>query len=303
MFGTFEVDNLHQPFIRVGIVAQQRWSPWESLTVSRGWTVVWVAEDSPTKLTSSRVSFDSLSLKSFIRSQVSIILADGQLPGPTSFWWHSTSPILLAIGIRIPKKRSSSTSFWHHQIIPWAHSSCGGVSASTGKCHVGTHMTMEPHIVALPCLPRHSLSFVFSTTVGGRTFNAPHKAECPPRVECLTTTTCHSGGLLPFFTHGVAVATLDVRSHTNWVRRALQPGELMTAFEISAATQATIAPEFINQLCTWLPTLTPVGVLRLLLSILVPLKGHSFTGGELSVGEVAFQAEGGHVRDCQYQAA
>jgi hypothetical protein len=49
MFGTFEVDNLHQPFIRVGIVARQRWSPWESIAVSRGWTVVWVAEYSPTE--------------------------------------------------------------------------------------------------------------------------------------------------------------------------------------------------------------------------------------------------------------
>jgi hypothetical protein len=55
IFGTFEVDNLHQPFIRVGIVARQRWSPWESLAVSRGWTVFWVAEESPTELTSSRV--------------------------------------------------------------------------------------------------------------------------------------------------------------------------------------------------------------------------------------------------------
>jgi hypothetical protein len=99
------------------------------------------------------------------------------------------------------------------------------------------------------------------------------------------------------------VAAIDVRSHTNWVRRALQPGELMTAFEISAATQATFSPEVITQVCASLPTLTPVGVLRLLLSILAPIKGRSFTGGEFSVGEVAFQAEGGHVRDCQYQAA
>jgi hypothetical protein len=77
MFGTFEVANLHQPFIRVGIVARQRWSPWKSLAVYRGWTVIWVAEDSPTELTSSRVSFDSLSLQFFIRSQVSIFLTDG----------------------------------------------------------------------------------------------------------------------------------------------------------------------------------------------------------------------------------
>jgi hypothetical protein len=77
MFGTFEVDNLHQPFIRVGIVARQRWSPWESIAVYRGWTVVWVAEDSPMELNYSRVSFDSLSLHFAIRSQVSIILADG----------------------------------------------------------------------------------------------------------------------------------------------------------------------------------------------------------------------------------
>jgi hypothetical protein len=47
MSGTFEVYNLHQPSIHVGIVAHQRWSQWESIAVSRGWTVVWVAEDSP----------------------------------------------------------------------------------------------------------------------------------------------------------------------------------------------------------------------------------------------------------------
>jgi hypothetical protein len=71
MFGTFEVDNLHQPLIRVGIVgivARQRWCPWESIAVSRGCTVVWVAEDSPKELTSSRVSFDSLSLHFVIRT-------------------------------------------------------------------------------------------------------------------------------------------------------------------------------------------------------------------------------------------
>jgi hypothetical protein len=189
MFGTFEVDNLHQPFICVGIVARQRWSPWESIAVSRGWTVVWVEEDSPTELTYSRISFDSLSLHSVIRSQVSIIPTDGCLPGPSSFWWHPTSPLLLAIGIRMPKRRSYSTSCWHHQIIPWAHSSCGGVSAATGKCHVATHMPMSPYTVTIPCLLRCSLSSVLSTTVGGRTFKAPRKAECPPRVECLTTTT------------------------------------------------------------------------------------------------------------------
>jgi hypothetical protein len=231
-----------------------------------------LAEDSPTELTSSRVSFDSLSLKFLIRSQVSLILTDGRLTGLTSFWWHSTSPLLLAVGIRMPKKRSYSTSIWHHQLIPWAHSSCGGVSAATGKCHVETHMTMKPHKVALPCLPRRSISSVLSTTVGGRTFKAPRKAEWPPRVECFTTTTCHSGGLLPSFTHGVAVETIDVRSHTNWVRRALQPGELMTAFEIPAGSQATFAPEVVTTVCASLPILTPVGVLRVLLSILVPLK-------------------------------
>jgi hypothetical protein len=217
MFDTFEVDSLHQPLICVGIVARQGWSPWESLAVSRGWTVAWLAEDSPTQLTSSRVSFDSLSLQLFIRSQVSLILTNGRLPGLTSFWWYSTSPVLLAVGIRMPKKRSYSTSCWHHQLIPWAHSSCGGVSAATGKCHVATHMTMEPHTVDLPCLPRRSLSSVLSTTVGGRTFKAPRKAEWPPRVECLTTTTWHSGCMLPSFTHGVAVAAIDVGSHTNWV--------------------------------------------------------------------------------------
>jgi hypothetical protein len=98
------------------------------------------------------------------------------------------------------------------------------------------------------------------------------------------------------------VTAIDVRSHTNWVRRALQLGELMTAFEIPSDTQGTFTPEVITQVCTSLPTLNPVGVLRLLLSILVPLKGRGFTGGELSVGEVSFQAEGGHVRDCQDQS-
>jgi hypothetical protein len=179
----------------------------------------------------------------------------------------------------MPKKRSYSTSCWHHQIIPWDHSSCGGVSAATGKCHVATHMTMAPHTVTLPCLPRRSLSSILSTTVEVRTFKAPRKDERPPRVECLTTTTWHSVGMLPSFNQGVSVADIEIRSHTNWVRRALQLSELMTAFEIPAATQGTFTPEVITQVCASLPTLTPVGVLRLLLSILFPLKGHSFTGG------------------------
>jgi hypothetical protein len=148
----------------------------------------------------------------------------------------------------MPKKRSYTTSFWHHQIIPWAYSSCGGVSAATGKCHLATHTTMAPHTVTLPFLPRRSLSCVLSTTVGGRNFKA-------------TTTTWNIGGMLPSFTQGVTVAAIDVRSHTNWVRRALQLGELMTAFEIHAATQGTFAPEVITQVCASLPTLTPVGVL------------------------------------------
>jgi hypothetical protein len=302
MFGTFEVDNLHQPLIHVAILARQGWSPCESLAVSRGWTIVWVAEYSPTELTSSRVSFDSLILQFFIRLQVSLILTDGRLPGLTSFWWNPTSPFLLAVGIIMPKKRSYSTSNWHHQLIPWAHSSCGGVSAATGKCHVTTHMTMKPHTVALPCLPRRSLYSGLSTTVGGRTFKAPRKDEWPHRVECLTTTTWHSGGMLPSFTHGVAVTAIDVRSHTNWVLRALQPGELMTAFEIPVGTQATFSPEVITKVCASLPSLTPVGALCVLLSILVPLKVRSFTGGGggFSGGEVAFQAEGGLVREYQY---
>jgi hypothetical protein len=86
------------------------------------------------------------------------------------------------------------------------------------------------------------------------------------------------------------VAAVDVRSHTTGYAGP------------SASTQGTFAPEVIIQVCASLPTLTPVGVLSLLLSILVPLKGRSFTGG-VSIGEVAFQAEGGHVRDCQDQAA
>jgi hypothetical protein len=60
----------------------------------------------------------------------------------------------------------------------------------------------------------------------------------------------------------MALAAIDVRSHTNWVRQALQPGELMTAFEIPAGTQATFAPKFITHVCASLPTLTPVSVAK-----------------------------------------
>jgi hypothetical protein len=77
------------------------------------------------------------------------------------------------------------------------------------------------------------------------------------------------------------VAAIDVHSHTNYVCSALQLGELMTAFEIPSATQGTFTPEVITQVCASLPTLTPVGVLRLLLSILVPLKGRGLMGGVL----------------------
>jgi hypothetical protein len=73
--------------------------------------VIWVAEDSPRELTSSRISFDSLSLPYLIPSQVSLILTDGRLPGPILFWWAPTSPLLLVVGIRLPKIRTDSTSY------------------------------------------------------------------------------------------------------------------------------------------------------------------------------------------------
>jgi hypothetical protein len=75
------------------------------------------------------------------------------------------------------------------------------------------------------------------------------------------------------------VATIDVRSHTNWVRRALQQSELMTAFEIPYATQSSFPPDFCDRICVSLPNLAPVRVFRLLPSILIPLKGRRFTGG------------------------
>jgi hypothetical protein len=155
--------------------------------------------------------------------------------------------------------RGSLSSYWK---VP------RGLSHDHGSSH--SHSTLLTSAFPLLCFFHKS---------GRRTFKAPRKAEWPPRVECLTTTTWQSIGLLPSFTQGVAVAAIDVRSHTNWVRRALQLGELMTAFKIPAATQGTFAPEFITQVCASLPTLTPLGVLRLLLIIFVPLKGRSFTGG------------------------
>jgi hypothetical protein len=138
MFGTFVAGTLHQPHLRVGIVARHHWSPWECIAASRGWTVMWMAEDYSKELTPSRISFDSLSLAYLIQSQVSLILSDGRLPGPSSFWWASTSPLLLVVGIILPKRKPDSTEYWHHQRIPWTHASCGGVSANTGTCDVET---------------------------------------------------------------------------------------------------------------------------------------------------------------------
>jgi hypothetical protein len=129
--------------------------------------VVWMAEDSPRYLTPSRISFDSLSLPYLIRFQVSNILTDGRLPGPSSFWWASTSPLLLVVGIRLPKSKPDSTASWHHHIIPWTHASCNGVSAATGTCYVATHVTMSLQSISLPALPRRYLSSVLSTTIGG----------------------------------------------------------------------------------------------------------------------------------------
>jgi hypothetical protein len=62
MFGSFVARTLHQPHLHIGIVARHHWYPWECIAASRGWTVVWMAEDSPRELTPSRISFDSLSL-------------------------------------------------------------------------------------------------------------------------------------------------------------------------------------------------------------------------------------------------
>jgi hypothetical protein len=166
MFGTFVAGTLHQPHILVGIVARHHWSPWECISSSRGLTVVWMAEDSPRELTPSRILFASLSLAYLIQSQVSLILSNDRLPGPSSFWWASTSPLFLVVGIRLPKRKPDSTASWHHQRIPWTHAYCGGVSASTVTCHVATHVTMGPQSISLSALPRRSLSSVLSKTIG-----------------------------------------------------------------------------------------------------------------------------------------
>jgi hypothetical protein len=60
MSGTFSAGTVHQPYLRVGIVARHQWSHWECIAASRGWTVVWMVEESPREVTSSRKSFDSL---------------------------------------------------------------------------------------------------------------------------------------------------------------------------------------------------------------------------------------------------
>jgi hypothetical protein len=110
---------------------------------------------------------------------VSVILTDGRLPGPSSFWRASTRPLLLVFGIILPKRRPDSTPSWNHHRILWEHVSCGVVSAATGTCHVATHVIMCPKNISLPALPRIYLSSVISTTIGGRAFKAPRKAKWP----------------------------------------------------------------------------------------------------------------------------
>jgi hypothetical protein len=153
MFGTFVAGTLNQPYLRIGVVARHHWSPLECIAASRGWTVVWMAEDYPRELNPSRISFDSLSLPYLIQSQVFIILTGGRIPGPSSFWWASTSPLFLVVGTRLPKSKPYSTASWHHQRVPWTHASRGGVSASIETCPVATHVTMGPQSISLPALP------------------------------------------------------------------------------------------------------------------------------------------------------
>jgi hypothetical protein len=40
LFGTFVAGTLHQPYLRVGIVARHHWFPWECIATSLGWNVV-----------------------------------------------------------------------------------------------------------------------------------------------------------------------------------------------------------------------------------------------------------------------
>jgi hypothetical protein len=141
--------------------------------------VVWVGENSPRDLTSSRISFDSLSLPYLIRSQVSIILTDGRLPGPSWFWWAPTSPLMLVVGIRLPKRRSDSTPYWHHQRIPWVHASYRGVSAATGTCHMVTHVTMGPQSIS-PLLTSAIPLFCHINNSGRASFQGPSQGRMAP---------------------------------------------------------------------------------------------------------------------------
>jgi hypothetical protein len=53
----------------------------------------------------------------------------------------------------------------------------------------------------------------------------------------------------------------------------------MAAFEIPSATQRSFPLALCDRVCASLKNLAPVGVLHLLLSLLLPVKGSIFTGG------------------------
>jgi hypothetical protein len=135
--------------------------------------VIWVAEYSPRELTSSRISFDSLSLPYLIRSQVSIILKDVRLPDPSSFWWAPTSPLLLAFDY--PK---AGLIILPIVIIKESlgYMPCTGVSQQPMGLAMWPHMLPRARKASpsLPTLPWRSLSSVLSITVGGGELSRLH---------------------------------------------------------------------------------------------------------------------------------
>jgi hypothetical protein len=99
-------------------------------------------------------------------------------------------------------------------------------------------------------------------------FAIPEHDVCPP-VATRGISTWHADELLPSF-EKVAVTTSDVQSHSGWVHRFLQTSELLEAFEVPHLTQAEFSKAGQALTVAPLPFSTPVGVLRLLISSLLP---------------------------------
>jgi hypothetical protein len=152
--------------------------------------------------------------------------------------WHKNAKETILFYFLLAPPNHSLGSF----IMRRRLSGYGKVPRGNSHDHVATHSRSTVLTSAFPllCFIHNSWRANFQGTSQGRVATSG---------QILATTTWHSCGLLPSFAHGVGVAAIDVRSHTSWVRRALQPGELMTAFEIPAGTQSTFTPEVITKVC------------------------------------------------------